>query len=472
MGRTVRKVDDFIQAHIEFTKGREGAEIYHKWAALAAVSAALERKVWLDRGMAGGLFYPNIYAILIGPSANGKTYSAELAIDHVKRIRRITDENEDIKFTADKLTPAVLAEQLFEAEQTFAVGERSIVQSPVFAYSGELAVYLTDIGGGSIIPDLLRFYDPGGPPELNVFKKRTISGGEITIHNPSLVLLGCTVPDYLRKVLLTETAGYGFASRTIFVVSYENDRVISNPLPEDKLLSAKLAATLAHIHTNMVGGFRESREATDRYREWYVPFRADFDERRRGMGRIEEEYYGRKKVHIFKLSMLLAAAESDDLILKPSHIEGALDLLSEIEANAFSVSENLPQTEDFYTRMEKFSYLVPKGPKTVPAEELRRDSISLFPQNREFTEALKRLKEAGIILASADPEGKTLYSRSEKNTFSKVRKDLAAKKVDRRSSGNGSDDKTRPPGEPDRRRILLTIPKQTKALVALGKVPG
>lgn len=410
----MRKVDDFVKAHIDFTNGREGDPLYHKWAAMSCVSAALERRVWLDRGNAGGLFYPNMYVFLIGPSANGKTYAAELAVDHVKRIKKLSGGRSSICFTADKLTPAVLAEQLGEAQQPFNHKSASIIQSPLFAFSGELAVYLNDIGGGSLIPDLLRYYDPGGGPDMNIFRKRTVSKGTIEIKNPSVVLLGCTVPDHIRKVLM-EASGYGLVSRTLFVVTHENSRIISDPKPEDDVLKKNLAMTLTHIHTSLTGEFRESKSATTAYRSWYVPFRGWFDKNRKGLSRIQEEYYGRKKVHIFKVAMCLSASRTDDLELRGEHIEEAIHLLDELEVSMFSITGNLDQKDDYYTRLERFYYLFPEKPDVIDALELRRRSISIFPTERELLDALRRLKDSKSVLAEEDKENKrVIYHRAGK----------------------------------------------------------
>lgn len=48
-------------------------EAYVEWAGLAAISAAVQRKVWVKYGATGRPIFPNIYALLVGPAAVGKS---------------------------------------------------------------------------------------------------------------------------------------------------------------------------------------------------------------------------------------------------------------------------------------------------------------------------------------------------------------------------------------------------------------
>src|SRR5437899_5424310 len=61
----------WIEAFCDYTRLIKSPVLFRKWAAIAAVAWALERKVWV-RTM-GTPFYPNLYTILVGPPGVGKT---------------------------------------------------------------------------------------------------------------------------------------------------------------------------------------------------------------------------------------------------------------------------------------------------------------------------------------------------------------------------------------------------------------
>jgi len=65
-----RKLDDWIDSFMEFTKESEPPDSFRLWTAISVIAAALQRKVKISWGHI--TWYPNMYIILVGPSASRK----------------------------------------------------------------------------------------------------------------------------------------------------------------------------------------------------------------------------------------------------------------------------------------------------------------------------------------------------------------------------------------------------------------
>src|SRR6266436_9736192 len=75
-----RRLPDWIEAFVAYTSGLPTPLIIRKWAAISAVAAALERKVWINS--LNTELYPNLYVMVMAPPGIGKG----LVISELKRI--------------------------------------------------------------------------------------------------------------------------------------------------------------------------------------------------------------------------------------------------------------------------------------------------------------------------------------------------------------------------------------------------
>ena len=58
-----RQLDDWLDSYLDFTTGNESPEKLHLWTALALLSAAVKRQIWMDRGFYK--LYTNIYVLMV-----------------------------------------------------------------------------------------------------------------------------------------------------------------------------------------------------------------------------------------------------------------------------------------------------------------------------------------------------------------------------------------------------------------------
>ena len=83
-----RNLPDWIDSFMELTDNSEPPLLFRKWAAISTIAAALQRKVRLELGLSL-TFYPNLYIVLVGPSATGKGTAMKFASDIIEQIPTI-----------------------------------------------------------------------------------------------------------------------------------------------------------------------------------------------------------------------------------------------------------------------------------------------------------------------------------------------------------------------------------------------
>jgi len=104
----------FLHDYHTYTESLEVPEIFHVWSALAALSAAAQRKIWLS---VGGLLNiaPNIYVVLNAPPGIGKDTAMNL-------IRNMLGEFKSIKSKSDSITKEKIFQDMMEFSSVYDLG--------------------------------------------------------------------------------------------------------------------------------------------------------------------------------------------------------------------------------------------------------------------------------------------------------------------------------------------------------------
>lgn len=319
-----RFFDDFIKAYLEFTRGQEASEKIHKWVATSIIAAALERKVWLNRGHY--ILYPNLYTIIVGASGLvRKSTSTGIGVELLRSLDKFSAMSE-------RVTAASLITQLARAGREFSDYKGAAHKhSAVFCYASELKVFLDDVFGDLKVL-LTTFYDCHPNDWRTPWVYENKGEGITRVHGPCLNILGASTPTWLVKCIPPSEMEGGFASRVIFVV--ENDtpeRFIAWPRQDDQTMKSKLASDLARIH-EMSGEFIVSPEAHLWFEAWYREHMLNLSKVRdpRFSG-----YFGRKGDTILKIAMSLSASESSSYLIEERHIREAADSLTALEASMY-----------------------------------------------------------------------------------------------------------------------------------------
>lgn len=299
-----RKLDNWIEGFMFFTSENESPDTYFYWIALSTLAAAVRRNVFVRWGHYN--YYPNLYVILVGPPA--KTHKSS-SIRHSTRLLR----DAGIPRGSEAITKEALIAHMIEAELED--------QCAITVHPGELGTFL-DASGPAMIEFLTDIYD-----SPDVWEYRTRGRGIEEIKAPYLNLLAGTTPSWISENFTNAFIDGGFASRTIFIVE-EGPR----------FLKARPQITAEHLHIwdllvedlihlcHLKGEFEWSPDAETWFDSWY-----EQEWNKQQLDYKLESYLGRKPTHILKLSMLLALAESDELVITSAHMRRARQLLEIVE---------------------------------------------------------------------------------------------------------------------------------------------
>lgn len=312
---------DFIQAFMEETEGFNSPVRLRRWGAIAAVSGALERKVWIMSRRKP--VFPNMYILIVAPSAGGKS-------EVTGKVEDLWRDLENVHVASSSVTRASFIDELNEAKR---VVTRLDKNPPVIEFnsllfcSNELGVLLPsyDMAFMATLTDL---YDCKTYGESRRGKKE-----DIYIERPHVAFLAACVPDYLRSTLPEGAWEQGFASRTVMIFSGEKmpNHVDIEFLDEDEeepeivQKNERLLHCLQKIN-QMTGKMKWSREAGERLIKWNASGQAPVPDHPKLMTYVERRY-----MQVLKLSMIICAAQTQRYEIQEEHVSLAIDWLTEAE---------------------------------------------------------------------------------------------------------------------------------------------
>lgn len=302
-------MESWIDQFVAYHDNLESPEIWRRWAAIAAISAVLEQKVYLQTS---SHLYPNLYVALIGHPGTGKTRS-------VRAIRRYLHELPEFRFAPTSLTAASLVDAL-------ATAKRTIIQlpDPAIEYNS-LAIVADELGSfmhkydNEMVSVLSSFYDPD--PYGQDRRGKEI---KIRIKSPQLNILAGSTPSNLMKFVPEDAWDQGFMSRVILV--YSDEKIIGDDFAiESKPMNKDLLHDL-----NLINAMSGKYSVTEEYRTAVNAWRA-LDETPRPDHPKLSHYNSRRRVHLYKLSMVAAAERSNGLRITVDDFNRAMGWLLEAE---------------------------------------------------------------------------------------------------------------------------------------------
>lgn len=316
----MRNYPNWLDAYLDYTAEQESPEAFHRWVALSTVAAALERRVWVDRGDAY-LLYPNLYVVLIADSAIcRKTVALRIGASFLRAL-----ENPPVFIRPKGTSPAII-KRLSELTQKTG-------KAQAFICSPELITLLKDSAKTGLMGDLTDLYDC----PARGWGYDTISRGAEDLKDVCINWVGATTMLSLRDSIPRDAVGAGLTSRTIYI----NKDTPRGPFEPPKLkreMRPKLLADLNEIR-QLAGEFQWEEEGYRWFKEWYGEH----------FNRVREEkltagYFGRKHDMAIKLAMISSAMESGELVLKERHVKRAVELLDSEERDMISALEIIGAT--------------------------------------------------------------------------------------------------------------------------------
>lgn len=308
-GSGARKCISWIDRFVAETDNLEAPELFRQWAGITTLAATLEQKVWVTTSSP---LYPNMYVFLIGHPGTGKTRTIRVARNYLRELP-------DAHIAPVSMTFASLVDALV-------VSKRMIIRLPdgpleynsMTIAADELGTFIHKYDK-EMVDGLSAFYDidPYG-------QNRRGNDIKIKIKSPQLNILCGSTPSNLMELMPEGAWGQGFTSRIIFVFS--DERAVGDDFASTtRGLSKELEHDLKIIN-NIHGEFQVTEDYRNLVNLW------------RQAGELPApahpkliHYNTRRRVHLYKLSMVAAIDRSNTLLLTRDDFNRAMNWLVNAE---------------------------------------------------------------------------------------------------------------------------------------------
>jgi hypothetical protein len=368
-------MDDFIDTFVNTTSEIPSPEIFRRWAAIAVVAAALERRVY-SPSRATKPTRPNLFITLAGMSGSGKTEAINLARECIAA--------GEIYLAEDNLTPAAFYDSFEEAFNT------DTLRHAMCVCSTELGVLLPkyDMGFLSELSDLWDNRD------TFVARRRASRSGKgnltVKLEEPTLNILAGVTPTFLSDLLPESAWGQGFCSRMLFIYGIREEPPDVDVLQTRKSMDMKpLHQRVKNIKT-LQGEVTWSERARNELNKWFNAGLPPVPEHSR-----LREYLTRRVVSVIKLSMISAASSSNDIYITLNDFERARDWLITAEQFMPDVFRAMKQKSDVQILDHLHYYLYAQYSKMDrrKAEPLPESMIYNFLKDQVESWKIKHLIE-------------------------------------------------------------------------------
>ena len=311
-----RKFSDWVVEFATYTSGIRSPEVFRTWSALSCIAAALERKCYVH--LSDHDVYPNLYVLLVGPPASGKSLACN---EGRKIVRRVNG----VKLGPQDVTEASLYDRLQASTgHTPREGQAPLLHHSLTVQVPEMGTLLKS-GDINFCNALTSLYDCE-----ESFEKGRRTTEDNVIQNSFLNLIICGTPSNVSDVFTPKILEQGLPSRFIMVYSEKPKDLPpllrSHEEAETRKgtrsdMAKELAIDLGLIY-KLSGEFIFSPEAGEEFVSWYD----------KGMLPIIEDnkflyYNDRRHLHMAKLMMCIAAARRDSMIILPEDFQTAKALL-------------------------------------------------------------------------------------------------------------------------------------------------
>jgi hypothetical protein len=319
-----------------------------------------------------------MFIVLIGPSGVRKG----TAMNPGQAILRAAN----IKLASTTVTREGLIRSLSQSELLIP-GSDFIHHSSLTVFSKEFTVFL-GYQNLQLIADLCDLYDCDDQWEYGVKTEEL----QDVITNVWLNMIGATTPDSLVSSIPKDVIGGGLTSRMVLVYEDQEADIIPDPwnIPDSIEIERSLVSDIQKIGL-LKGEFEKSNSWYDhRYKDWYVEMRKNppFEDAK------FSGYNKRRAIHLVKLSMILNASRTDDMILTDQDFDAALLILEAAEERMHRVYSGLGrhQLAEVLARILQ----VLESKKEISFGDL----LSIFQYDIDRNELMKlmeSLKDRGIV---------------------------------------------------------------------------
>ncbi len=378
----MRNYPNWLEAFIKYASFGEAPKHMYFWTGVSTIAGVLRRRCWIDEK--NFKWYPNFYIVIVAPPGIvSKSTTAGIGMDLLRRVP-------GVKFGPEIVTWQALATSFVNAAETFEYQELHHTMSPLTIESSEFGNLLNP-QDKEMVDVLVTLWDGKG------IRKETKSSGSDDIVNPWINLIACTTPSWIAGNFPEYMIGGGLCSRMVFVYADQKEKYVAYPhktAPGDYLaIQEKLIQDLEHITMKCIGEYKLTPEAEKWGEAWYENhFKskpAHLDDDRFG------GYFARKQTHMHKLSMVLAAASTEEMIISKEHLELAYTMVSDLEPDMALVFSKIGKSDESFYADRIVAYCKRNGATSY--QDLYRFIYSQFPSLRDFEDVFAGCLRAGFL---------------------------------------------------------------------------
>lgn len=339
----------FLRDFMIWNEGTEVPEQYYFWSGITALAAIVNGRVWIKMGRYE--IFPNLYVVLLGPPANGKTSA-------MRRAEKVVRRFEDIPVSAQSETPEGLIRFMREGcVQTITINNETVVHTPITCFLPELSNFFAKDAAG-MVDVLTGIWDCAGEN----FHRRTKSQGADMLPRPSVNLIGCTTQDWITNYMKADIVGGGFSRRVIYVNELMTDDTKRVPWPEtteEQNAAFERCITYGQQVRSLAGEMQYGEGARAWWDNWYRtrPISRDSDVR---------GFHKSKPAILLKIATLVALSERPELRVTVDDFEIALALIDKTEVHLHKVFQSIGRNELNQIAQKALSWI-----ETFPEVEYR-----------------------------------------------------------------------------------------------------
>jgi len=343
-----RKCESWIERFVDHTDNLDAPHIFRQWAAISAIGAALEQKVWITTSSP---IFPNLYVVLIGHPGTGKTRTIRMA-------KQMLAEVPEFHIAPVSFTFASLVDVLTRCKRVIMrMPDAQLEYNTVAIIADELGTFMHKFDK-EMADGISAFYDP----DPYGHERR---GGDIKIKikSPQLSILCGSTPSNLMDTMPESAWGQGLTSRMVMVFS--DERIVGDDFAK---INRSLPPDLVHdlrVINSQVGEFKVTKDYITLVNAWRQLGEAPAPNHPKLI-----HYNSRRRVNLYKLSMISAIDKGNTLLLTREDFNRAMNWLVQAESNMPDIFKAGASGTDGKATEEILHYIMVAGPTGLSEQKV------------------------------------------------------------------------------------------------------
>lgn len=410
--QSVRVNDNLLSAWEEYVAPIHAHQVFKTWAGISLISAALTRRVWFRSTLAMPPIIPNLFVLLCGAPGSGKDNVITTVRNLLITATAGMEQQQGVVIAPESLSTKGLIDALAdeEARLTFNFKNKGKTETvhiqSLYVINGELGSFMPDYQTQlvSIINALFNCQSS--------FTERVRGRGQgstVKIENPHLAMLLGTQPAVFTRIVPVEAFSMGFTARLIICsAGVLERRPFFGSETIDAALEGKIISDIRAI-LHLAGEYKLDKRFKERLNEFHLNNPNAIKHSR------FEDYNVRRSLHLSKIAMVCAAAESNELVLEERHFDQALNYLLLSEKDAPSLFDGLVTDQGFSHTVEQVLHGSAATQSTVTHAELER-KLRRTHKPTEVGQIIRSMLQAEDIVFSHYNGGVPVYNVNTKAT--------------------------------------------------------